>query len=359
MKNKKIAAVCLTGALAASMLSGCAINKDAVVATYGDGREVTLGVANFMCRYQQAYSDELYRSYFGDDVWEQDLYGDGSTMQEEVKDSVMESLHDMYTLQDHMDEYGVEITEEEQQEIEAVAAAFMESNPEDTLEEMGATEDIVAEVLTLYTIESKMYDAIIADADTEVSDEEANMRGYTYVRVSTSGYYDSDYNYVSYTDDEIAQMNTAFEAMAESAAEEPLDFESIAEAVGYTATTASYAADDESLDESVKDALDALSEGEVSEVIDTGSYLYIVRLDSETDEEATEENRQNIIEERESDYYEEVLSGWQEDDGWTVKKSVLAKIKFDNAFAQIEETETEEATEETATEEVEAGTEEN
>lgn len=358
MKNKKIAAVCLTGALAASMLSGCGINKDAIVATYGDGGEVTLGVANFLCRYQQAYSDELYRAYFGDDVWQQDLYGDGSTMQEEVKESVMDSLHDMYTLQEHMEEYGVEITEEEQQKIETAASAFMESNPEDTLEEMGATQEIVEEVLTLYTIQSKMYDAIIAEADTDVSDKEANMRGYTYVRTSTSGYYDSDYNYVSYTDDELAQLNTAFEAMAESAAEEPADFEAIAEAVGYTATTASYAADDESLDETVKDTLDALGEGEVSGVIDTGTYLYIVRLDSETDEDATEENRQSIIEERQSTYYSDTLSAWQEDDGWTVKARVLAKIKFHNAFAQIEETETDTGVTETEAEtETEAVTE--
>lgn len=339
MKNKKIAAVCLAGALAVSMLSGCGINKDDIAATYGDGKEVTLGVVNFMCRYQQAYSDEIYRAYFGDDVWQQDLYGNGSTMQEEVKDSVMESLHDMYTLKDHMEEYGVEITAEEQQKIDDAAAAFMESNPSDTLEEMGATEDIVKEVLTLYTIQAKMYDAIIAEADTEVSDEEANMRGYTYVSASLSGYYDSSYNYVSYTEDEISQTRTAFDAMESSAKEAPEDFEAIAEALGYTATASAYAADDTSLDENVKDALDLLGEGEISEVIDTGTYLYIVRLDSETDADATEENRQNIIEERESTYYSDTLSAWQEDDGWTVKKRALAKIKFDNAFAQLEETE--------------------
>lgn len=38
---------------------------------------------------------------------------------------------------------------------------------------MGATEDIVEEYLTLVTIQARMHEAIIADADTNVSDEEA------------------------------------------------------------------------------------------------------------------------------------------------------------------------------------------
>ena len=62
-----------------------------------------------------------------------------------------------------------------------------------------------------------------------------------------------------------------------------------------------------SLDTSVKKALDDLKEGETSDVIETDSALYIVRLDSETDKDATEKNRQNIIDKRKSDLYNEVL----------------------------------------------------
>jgi foldase protein PrsA len=326
------------------VLGGCGINKDAVVATY-DNREVTLGIANFMCRYQQSYYDEAYRSYFGDDVWQQDLSGSGASLQEDVKSDVMDSLHEMYTLQDHMDEYGVEITAEDEEAISAAAAAYMAANSSETLEAMGATQEIVEEALTLYTIQSRMHDAIIALADTDVSDEEANMRGYTYVRASLSGYYDSEYNYVSYTDDELAEMKDTFSSMAEAVAEDPESMESVAELAGYTASTDAYNADSD-LDEAVIEALDALGEGEVSGVIETDYYLYLVRLDSETDEDATEQNREELIEERQSTFYTDTVSGWQEDDGWTIKEKVLAKIKFDSAFEQAEDTETEAVTEE-------------
>ncbi len=56
MKGKKMAALLLAGCMAVTALSGCGIDKDAIDATM-DGQDVTLVVANFLCRYQHA---EIY-----------------------------------------------------------------------------------------------------------------------------------------------------------------------------------------------------------------------------------------------------------------------------------------------------------
>ena len=45
MKLKRLAALLLAGAMSVSMLTGCGINKNAVVATY-NSKEVTLGIAD-------------------------------------------------------------------------------------------------------------------------------------------------------------------------------------------------------------------------------------------------------------------------------------------------------------------------
>ena len=359
MEGKKSTALLLAAAMAVMTLGGCgSINKDAIVATM-DGAEVTLGVANFLCRYAQAGSDDYYAyyaSYYGYDtdyIWSEDLFSSGSTAQEDTKDSIMESLHEMYTLKVHMDDYDVELTEEEEAAITEAATTFMESNSEEALEALGATQEIVEEVLTLYTIQSKMYDEIIKDADTDISDEEANMRGYSYIRQSISGSYevddDGNYSYVEYTDDEVEQFEEDFTAMYE-AVEDGSDFDEVAEEYGYTVSTDAYAADDDSLDEDLLAELDELAEGEYA-LVTLDSYYYLVRLDSETDEEATEENRETLIEEAEEAYYEEVLADWQEDDGWTIKKGQLKKIQFDNLFTTY--TEEEADTESTEAEAVE------
>ena len=113
MREKKMAASLLCGVMAASLLAGCGeVDKSAVVATFDD-TEVSLGVANFAARLQQASYDDFYAAYFGNSVWDSDLYGDGTTMEDEVKSGVLDSLFESYTLRAHAGEYGIEITDEE------------------------------------------------------------------------------------------------------------------------------------------------------------------------------------------------------------------------------------------------------
>lgn len=345
MKTKKMAALLLSGAMLASVLSGCgSVDKDAVVATL-DGEEIKLGVANFAARLTQANLDDIYAAYFGDDVWSTDLYSSGSTTQESVKTNVISDIKEMYILKNHMDDYNVSLSDEETSEIADVAAQFIADNTQEALDQLGATEDIVEEYLTLYTIKMKMETAIKADADTDVSDEEANERGYSYVKIDTEGYTDDDSNYVEYTDDEKAELETTAQTLAEACQD---DFDGAITDAGYTVSTGTYAADDESLDEEVVTALDALSEGEVSDLVTTDSAYYILRLDTECDEEATETHRQEIIDDRQTELYDEVYGGWEDDADWNLDEDVWATVEFKDLFTtKVEDTETEEPAEAT------------
>lgn len=359
MNTKKLAALCLTGALTVSALTGCGINKNATAASFSDGTTVTMEVTNFVIRYQQVIADSFYRQIFGDEVWTKDVSGNGSTMEDTVKSSVMDSLHEMYTLKNHMADYDVSLTDEENTAIADAADAFLAENDSDALDEIGATRDAVIEFLTLQTIKNKMTSAIYATADTDVSDEEANMRAYTMLKFSTEGTYDDDNNLVELTGEEKAAIETeASDVYAEIT--DPADLETVAEAHDLTPTTGTYAADDTSLDEDVKTALDALAEGELSQLITTDSAIYIVRLDKETDEDATESNRESIIEERQTSLYDETLEGWQENDGWKVSDKQIAKIQLKNTFSEpsTEDTESTEAAASEDTETTEDSTEE-
>ena len=331
MKAKKLTALVLAGALCLSAFTGCGINANDTAATLGDTK-VTLGVTNFICKYQQAALDDFYRMYFGNDVWNTDLFGSGSTLGQDVKDSVMESLHEMYTLKAHMADYGVTITEDEEKAIKEAAAAFIASNSDAVIKEFGATEDVVVEVLTLYTIQAKMYKVLTADTDRNVSDEEANMRGYSMVTISLEGTYDEDGNAVELTEEELATIKN--NAISMQSAISNVGLEEAAKEYDYEVTTGAYGKDDESLEETVLKAMDALKEGEVSPMIETETAIYFVRIDKDTDEDATEENRNAIIQEREDALYKEALTKLQENDGWTVDEDVVAKIKFHNILTQ-------------------------
>ena len=73
------------------------------------------------------------------------------------------------------------ITDEDKAAITAAATAFIEANDEGTLEEIGATQEIVERFLELQMIQHRMEPQMSADVDTEVSDEEAAQRKIEYV----------------------------------------------------------------------------------------------------------------------------------------------------------------------------------
>lgn len=343
MKTKKIAALLLCGTMLASVLTGCSsVKKDAVVATL-DGKDITLGIANFAARFTQASYDDFYVAYFGEDVWSSDLYSSGSTTQDSLKENIIKTVEDLYVIQNHMDDYGISLTDDETAAIKEAAETFMSDNTKAALDQLGATEEIVEEYLTLNTIQNKMYDAIIVDADTNVSDEDANMRGYSYVQISTTSYTGEDGKSVEYTEDEKALLATTVDNLAKSCQD---DFEGAITDAGYTVSTGTYAKDDDKLDAAVVEALDGLKEGEVSGLVTTDSAYYILRVDTDCDKEATETHRQDIIKQRQSDLYNQVLSGWEEDAKWELKEDVWATVQFDNLFTTtVESTETEEPSE--------------
>lgn len=336
MKLKKLAALVLAGVLCLSAFTGCGMDANKTVATLGE-ENISVGIANFVCKYQKVMMDDMYLSYFGKDMWSSDLYGTGSTMEDDVKDSVMKSLHELYTVKNHMGDYNLELTEEEQKKIKDAATAFMSANTTEALEEMSATQELVEELLTLYTIQWKVYEAVIADANVEVTDEEANMRGYTLISVGIAGEYDDKGNYTKYTEEEVKaikdKVNKAQLALVEK------DLETIAEEYDFNIQSGAYAKEDPTFDLELLKAMDALSAGQTSDVVETENALYLVRIDTECDEEETEKNRESIISEREYAFYEEVLTEWQKDDGWKVDKGVLKTIEFHHILTQQKETE--------------------
>ncbi len=348
MNWKKGTSLVLAGVMASSVLfAGCgkSIDKDAVVATLGD-KEISLGFANFMAQYQAITYDRYFLSMYGEDMWNQDIFGNGSTMTETVKDGVLESIEMSYLLEQHMEEYKVEITDDELSAMQETAKQFMEDNSKGAIKALGAEEEYVTEMLRLSMIQTKMQGAIQSEADTEVSDEEAAQRTFSYIQINANSYTDDDGNSVDYTEEEKEELAEKAENVAKAAAD---DFDGAAADNDYTVSTYSYGADEDNstMDEAVTSAADKLKEGEVSDLITTeaGTY-YIIRLDSEFDEEATETKRESIIDTRKSEHYTEITDGYKEAAEWNVNEKVWEAVNFDELYTVYEEESTE-AVEET------------
>lgn len=328
---------------AGTLLGGCgSIDPDKTVATV-NGTEISLGLANYMAQYTAVDYDTYYMSYFGEDMWTKTSNSGDETMTDRVKSNTMDTLEEYYLLEQHMEDYGVALTDEDMDKITAAAADFMSANTEEAVEAMGASQEIVAEQLRLATIQQRMYEAIVADADTEVSDEECAQKTFSYVRVSKTNAGDASEDL---TEEEIAAAakETAQEILDETLSgdsEDPL--QEAADAHEVSKSTCSYGSGDlESeeenstyLDMAVLEAAETLSEGEYYQsLIDTDTYYYIIRMDSLDDAEAAERERASIISERKQTLYSDTVSGYKDSAEWSIDEKAWEPVNFETLYTK-------------------------
>ncbi|HIS25713.1 MAG TPA: hypothetical protein IAA57_02235 [Candidatus Pullilachnospira intestinigallinarum] len=341
--STRMACGMLAAALGVSGLSGCGnLDGTQTVATV-DGQEVTLGLASYILRTDQAEMEGYYRmlaqSYGmdGGEYWSTETE-EGRTYGEDIKDNVMDTIKELYVMQEHAEDYGVSITEEEQAAIDEAAKTFMDSNDEETLEALAVSGDDVKTYMELYTIRQKMRDPMVADVDREVSDEEAAQTRVTFVEVSTEGTEtDEDGNTVDLTDEEKAEkMDQAQQILDKvEAAEDPAsaDMDALAKEVdenlsAVERTFSSSGEGDEATDQAIKDAVADLEDGQVvPQVVEGEDAYYVVRLDLKFDEEATENEKKLIISDREDEQYDDLLAEWKDAADMEVKNGVWKKVK--------------------------------
>ncbi|MDO4453609.1 MAG: peptidylprolyl isomerase, partial [Eubacteriales bacterium] len=348
-KRLAIAGVCVC--MTASTLTGCGVKEDSVVATV-DGDDISYALANFVIRYNQAQYEQFYTAYgaymglqSGTNVWDQSMDGE-HTLGENLRESAMESLKDMYLLEDHMEEYDITITEEEKKAIEKAADAFLAENEPEVLEAMSANKETVSRMLELSTIYTKMQSAIYDTADTEVSDEEAAQRGITTAFFSAEDFADATAADASDSDAE----DTATEGSAKNEAKEKAqkvldeikkgkDLEEVLENTEDTVTSEymTYGEDDTTLNEDIKAAADALTEeGEAAKnLVESENGYYVVQLTTTLDRDATDAKKEEIVSERQTEAFENAVAEWKEEADITVKQKTLNKIEFVDSISAV------------------------
>ncbi len=182
---KKGAAALLAAVMCASALSGCGKNSEAISAFKFNGEKVDGDLANFVLRYEESTLDDMYAYYasmMNQDIWSMDDgQGLGITTWDNFKSTISENLEKLLLAEEHAEDYDVSLTDDEKKKITEAAAAFMSANDKEALESMSATQEIVEQYLTLRTIQAKVEDAMCADVDTNVSDEEAAQRTIGYI----------------------------------------------------------------------------------------------------------------------------------------------------------------------------------
>ena len=221
-KAKRWLACVLCLMMAAAMLTGCNGSKEskknsdldpkAVVLTVGE-EKVPLQVAYFVLKWQQASYQSMATAVYGEEWYNQDLEGNGETFLDYIKSTVMDSLTDMYLCRQQAESLGVALSEEEQKNIDDAVKGYMKANSKDAQEAMMADEATVRTVLENYTLYSKVYNQVVKDADTSVSEEEARQGTYSWIYQDFTTT-DEEGNQTEYTDAQKEKYYQTFENIA-------------------------------------------------------------------------------------------------------------------------------------------------
>ena len=293
--KKRLAVVLLAAAVAAGAMAGCGkqtIEDSDVVATVGD-TEIKGNVANFYARYQQAMYETYYGSMMGDNMWKTEVEK-GKTYEETAKETIMQSLEELYLVNEHAEDYKVSLTDEEDQSIEDAADQFVKDNDEDVRDAISGDKDTVEEVMKLFTIQQKMQTEMLKDVDRNVSDEEAAQKAMQYVAFTYSDQKDSqssDSDSTTDTKEEAKKKaDTFFDAVKGGA-----DFGQAAEDQDKSAIDLTFDSSTTSPNEELIQAADKLEAGQVTDVIETDTGYYVGKVTSTFDQAATDSKKQEII----------------------------------------------------------------
>ena len=360
---KKLAAAGLSVIIAGSLLAGCGSTADTAqidgtktVVTINED-EVPLGTLSFLAKYQQAQMYAMYTAYFGaanifDTVMDE---SSGETYGETLKGYALDSIEEMVLLRQHAEEYGVTLTAEEEEQIEKVAQAYIDENSEDVRTAIGASKENVIELLELQVIKSKMMEPMAADVDTEVSDEEAQQSGVTYVKIDKAteeDFADENSDESSLADSSVA-ADTDVAAQVEAANAEKLsqaeailaavqasgnvaeaDMTTIANEVNadfyaQTGQFTTHNTEDTVLDKAIVEAVAGMSDGTlVDHVVESsdGKSWFVVRFDAAYDENATQEIKKEKVTARKQEAYDTLYTEWKDAAKITVDEAVLATL---------------------------------
>ena len=277
MKAKRSAAVILASALVVSMAAGCgnsALDGSKTVVTI-NGTQVPMGIVSLMTRYQQARMEALYRMFgYNTGIWGTEE-GEETSYGETMVQSSLEQVERLYLLKEKASDYGIALSQEDEEKIDAAASAFIDANSEEALTELAVTKDQVAAYLELETIESLMHEAIKAEADTEVDEAEAQQSSFTYFNIAKDEAYGEDESFSE--EDEVVDLGDLedmdqgnAEDPAEAAEEEAADTQEASDEAAADTQEGSdeeTAEEEEASDEAAADAKEALTAREQAEAI--------------------------------------------------------------------------------------------
>lgn len=247
----KYAAAALAAATAVSTLGGCEqlekkAPEDTVAVSFGD-TNIMLDEVTYMIRSMEY----TYESYFGSNICGNDM-GDGSgmTVGDYIKQMSLSQLRQTLVLNEYAKKNGIELSDDQKAKVDE-AIEKLQTESEDYLEAVGATDELIEKTYTENAIANLVYMDLVADVDTTVGDDEFLRKKIAYVKLTPS-----ELTETTAADEATTEVSSDEDSSEEASSIENTEAES--ESVSKDVTTSTEEASSE------KASTEAVSTGEAS-----------------------------------------------------------------------------------------------
>ena len=182
----KYAAAALAAATAVSTLGGCEqlekkAPEDTVAVSFGD-TNIMLDEVTYMIRSMEY----TYESYFGSNICGNDM-GDGSgmTVGDYIKQMSLSQLRQTLVLNEYAKKNGIELSDDQKAKVDE-AIEKLQTESEDYLDAVGATDELIEKTYTENAIANLVYMDPVDGVDTTVGDDEFLRKKIAYVKLTPS-----------------------------------------------------------------------------------------------------------------------------------------------------------------------------
>lgn len=288
LRKKKmvgIAGLCLALSL---LFSGCSIGGRQVYFASKSGMGNVFKIGDFACSEDEAkvylanYKN-LYGKVYGTDLWNEKY--DTDQMGDSIKDAVMNHLTKVYALNVYAQENDIILTDAQEDGVASAAKKYYESLNKTERHYTGASQKEIREMYRKYALAEKVYVQLMNNVDENVSEDEARVMD----------------AYVLFVKEEklAKKINSKIKdgATFERLASTYNEGESIRVTFGRN-----------TYDSAIEDVVFQLDDDEVSDMIQTKDGYYFFECIDKYNEKLSEENKANIVEQRQKQAMDDVVS---------------------------------------------------
>lgn len=278
------------------LMTGCAAQKEESTDAMLEDELIRIG--DNSCTLAEAMifvaaQKNIYQDSYGGDIWSVKL--SEGTFETYIMNGLKTYLGKLFSAAQMAGNEGYTLTDEEAAKVNQAAAAYMAAMSEDEIAATHLNEEIVRDAYEQYVLARKLYDHVLADANVEVSSDEARV-----IHLQKLLYATQDLSETELQEKEAAAKQAA------AGIAEGKDFAAVSGDGVITELEVMRG----QLDPDVETAVFALATGEVSPVLDTDEGYVIYKCTDSYDEAASNANKTKLLAEHRDQVFNEYLDSY-------------------------------------------------